>query len=170
MHIIRIILVIVFVFYASSALAKKPEKILVCHVGSELGSSGETCQENPDCTIPTEWIGDPADYECPDAGKVDLISVSNDAKHIGNPAHKFLDAEGFLWEDYLPEEGVGDDPADFDNGDADGIDNGCDLEPEPLLTCPCWNTYSRTGLISAINEFTSLFGIGSCFSRLGPRK
>ena len=98
----------------------------------------ETYQDNHDCTIAPEWIGDPADYICPDAGKVDLILVSPKAKHIGNSAHSFLDAENYLWEDYSPEEGVGDEAADFEEGDVTGIDRGCELD-EPA-SCPCWSS------------------------------
>ena len=138
MYFTRIILSIVFVLFASAALAAKPDKTLVCHVGSQLGSMDETYQDIPDCTIAPEWIGDPADYICPDAGKVDLILVSPKAKHIGNSAHSFLDAENYLWEDYSPEEGVGDEAADFEEGDVTGIDRGCELD-EPA-SCPCWSS------------------------------
>ena len=37
MHFTRILLSIVFALFASTALAAKPEKDLVCHVGNELG-------------------------------------------------------------------------------------------------------------------------------------
>lgn len=119
---------LVFVLIASNALAAKPAKTLVCHVGNALGSNDETYQQNPDCTIPSDWPGDSSDYKCPDAGKVDLISVSKKAKHLGNPSHSYEDDTGYLWEDYEPEEGIGDDPADFEEGDVVGIDRGCELE------------------------------------------
>ena len=112
---------------ASTALAAKPDKTLVCHVGSELGSNDESYQDNPDCTIPVGWVGD---YNCPDAGKVDLISVSQNAKHIGNPAHYFMDSDTFEWEDYSPEEGVGVNPADYEEGEVIGIDAGCEFPVE----------------------------------------
>jgi hypothetical protein len=134
MYLTRIVLSIVFVLFASTALAAKPDKTLVCHVGNELGSMGETYMDNPDCTIPPEWVGDPADYKCPDAGKIDLILVSTKAKHIGNEAHSFGDDS-----DYAPVlDDVGDDPADFEDNTSppDGIDDGC--ETEELLTCPCF--------------------------------
>jgi len=150
MYFTRILLSIVFVLFASTALAAKPSKILVCHVGNGLGSSEETYQDNPDCTIPPEWVGDPADYICPDAGKIDLILVSTKAKHIGNPAHYFEDDTGYPWADYSPEDGVGDDPADFEEGDVVGIDRGCELEEETLL-CPCWSTYTASQLVQALN-------------------
>ena len=143
MRIARLILFLIFVLFTSAALAAKPEKTLVCHVGNELGSSGETYQDNPDCTIPVEWVGDPADYICPDAGKVDLILVSKKAKHINNPSHSFEDDTGYLWEDYAPEEGIGDDPADFEEGDLVGIDRGCEMEEERFYSL------NDTGIISA---------------------
>ena len=142
MQFTRILLSIVFVLIASTALAAKPEKTLVCHVGSELGSNGETYQENPECLILPPYAGDPADYICPDAGKVDLISVSAKAaaKHIADdeeqPKHFFEDESGYLWEDYAPEAGIGDDPADFEEGDVLGIDRGCELAA--AVACPCW--------------------------------
>jgi hypothetical protein len=124
MYFTRILLSIVFVLFASTALAKKPAKILVCHVGNELGSMGETYMDNPDCTIPPEWVGDPVDYMCPDAGKIDLILVSQKAIHIGNESHSF-DGDS----DYAPVlADVGDDPADFEDNSTplDGIDDGCE--------------------------------------------
>ena len=121
---------------ASTALAAKPENILVCHVGNELGSNDESYQQNPDCLILPPYDGDPADYICPDAGKIDLILVSTKAKHIGNPAHSWEDDTGYPWEDYSPEDGIGDDPDDFEEGDVVGIDQGCEL-PEDNISCPC---------------------------------
>ena len=52
---------------ASSSVFAKKEKILVCHVGNQLGSDGATYLENPDCTPPDGYTVD--DYVCPDAGK-----------------------------------------------------------------------------------------------------
>ena len=159
MRFTRIILSIVFVLFASTTIeakhdkseksekSAKSKKILVCHVGSKLGSQGETYMQNPDCEIPVGWEGK---YECPDAGKVDLISVSANAKHIGNAKHTFLDAEGFLWEDYPPEgDLVGDDPLDFEEGAVAGIDRGCELEQ--ALTCPCWSSFSASSLLSFVD-------------------
>lgn len=131
MRIARLILFLIFVLFASAALAAKPENTLVCHVGNELGSNGESYLDNADCDILPPYGGDPADYICPDAGKIDLISAPPNAKHIGNAAHSFLDAESYLWEDYAPEDGVGDDPADFEEGDVVGIDRGCELATLP---------------------------------------
>ena len=73
-------------------------------------------------------------FNCPDAGKVDLIAVSKKSKHVGNEAHYFMEGDN-EWVDYYPEEGVGDDPADFDDNNGDGIDDGCELEEE--VACPC---------------------------------
>jgi len=127
----QLIAAIALLLIGSSALAAKTDTILVCHVGNELGSQGETYMENPDCAIPEWWV---EDYKCPDAGKIDLILVSENAKHIGNPKHAFLDDE-----DYAPLEGVGEDPADFEDLTVppDGIDDGCEMEVED--TCPCFN-------------------------------
>lgn len=138
MYYTRTLLYIVFVLFASTALAAKSDKTLVCHVGTELGSNGESYQDNPNCDILPPYDGDPADYICPNAGKVDLILVSMNAKHIGNDAHSFLDATDYLWEDYSPEEGIGDDPLDFEEGDVPGIDRGCELLGE--TTCPCFTS------------------------------
>jgi hypothetical protein len=149
MYFTRILLSIVFVLFASTALAAKPHKTLVCHVGNELSSMGETYMENPDCTIPGDWVGD---FTCPDAGKIDLILVSSKAKHIGNEAHSFGGDS-----DYAPLlADVGDDPADFEDNTEprDGIDDGC--ETEELLTCPCWNTYTEAELVVAINAQPSV--------------
>ena len=162
MHFTRILLSIVFILSASTALAKKPDKILVCHVGNELGSMDETYQDNPDCTIPPEWVGDPADYICPDAGKIDLILVSTKAKHIGNPSHSFDDTV-YLWEDYAPEDGIGNDPADFEEGDVVGIDRGCE-KPEENLMCDCWSAYTQTELVSILNGIDPTIGPSTHYS------
>ncbi len=140
MRFTRIILSIVFVLFASSAFAEKsekikkekPGKILVCHVGSEEGPDG-------------------------DALKVDLISVSPKSKHIGNAEHSFLDAEGFLWEDYSPEDGIGDDPLDFEEGDVPGIDRGCELDT--VSDCPC-NASNPAGAVLPVwrADFPAVFG------------
>jgi hypothetical protein len=153
MYLTRILLSIVFVLFASTALAAKPDKTLVCHVGNELSSMGETYMENPDCTIPGDWVGEAEDYICPDAGKIDLILVSTNAKHIGNEAHSFGDDS-----DYAPLlADVGDDPADFEDNTEppDGIDDGC--ETEELLACPCWNTFSEPELVAAMNAENTWF-------------
>lgn len=125
MYFSKIILSIVFVLFASTALAAKPVKELVCHVGNDKGSNDETYMENPDCTPSEGWdeIEDGA-FKCPDAGKIDLILVSKKAKHIGNAAHTFG-----VFSDYAPViEGVGNDPFDFEDftSPPDGIDDGCE--------------------------------------------
>jgi hypothetical protein len=122
MYFTKFLLSIAFVLFASSALAgkaekePKPEKVLVCHVGSTKDSEGATNL------------------------KIDLISVSEKSKHIKDmgkdfPKHSYVDESGFEWVDFYPAEGVGDDPADFDDSNGDGIDDGCELEEE--VVCPC---------------------------------
>jgi len=130
-----------FLLLSASLFAAAPDKELVCHVGSQLGSNGESYQENPNCDMLLPYVGDAADYICPDAGKIDLILVSKRANHLGNEAHAFNGLS-----DYEPfKENAGSDPNDFEdiNG-PDGIDDGCELEE--LLTCPCWagQTLSET--------------------------
>ena len=130
MYFTRFLLSIVFVLCASTALAAKPSKELICHVGNEYGPEGQVY--DPYC-VPDEL------YDCSaDAGKIDLILVSEKAvaKHVaeeGEDPRHFYDDGVFEWTDYYPEEGVGDDPADFEDSDANGIDDGCELEVE----CPC---------------------------------
>ena len=136
MKLLQTVFVFTLMLFVSTGFAAKKEKTLICHVGSELGSNDESYQDNPNCDVLPPYDGDPADYICPDAGKVDLIAVSKNAKHIGNPAHYFMDSGGFEWEDYLPEEDVGDEAADFEDANFDGIDDGCELEVPQ--TCPCW--------------------------------
>jgi hypothetical protein len=148
MYFTRILLSIVFVLFASTALAAKPDNILVCHVGSELSSIGETYMENPDCTLPDGWDDEvDGEFTCPDAGKIDLISVSKKAKHIGNEAHSFGGDS-----DYAPVMAdVGGDPADFEDHTVplDGIDDGCETEE----LCPCLDLWD--GPPFAAISFTS---------------
>lgn len=107
------------------AASAKPDKALICHVGSEVLAEGPyagmTYKEaviDGDC--------DPLAEICPDAGKIDLIEVNGPSKHLGNPSH--------MWEgqrDYKPGDvgasGVGDE----DTTDGDGIDDGCEI---PVVT------------------------------------
>lgn len=137
----KVFISVFFLLLSASLFAAKPDKELVCHVGSQLGSNGESYQENPNCDILPPYVGDAADYICPDAGKIDLILVAKRANHLGNEAHAFNGLS-----DYEPfKENAGSDPNDFEdiNG-PDGIDDGCELEE--LLTCPCWadQTLSET--------------------------
>ena len=112
---------------AGPALAKQ-EKSLVCHVGNQLGSQGETWMENRNCEVPEGWEGD---YTCPDAGKVDLIVVANAHKHLNNKSHSW---DGLS--DYDPiAEGASADSTEDLNGD--GIDDGCEIPSAEA--CPCWD-------------------------------
>jgi hypothetical protein len=157
MYLTRILLSIVFVLFASTALAAKKEKDLICHVGNEEGPAGETYLDDPGCTL-TEENG----YFCPDAGKIDLILVPANAKHIGNPAHAY---EGIP--DYVPfKEEAGGNPLDFEDGNGDGIDDGC--EPDDYqLTCLCWDNYKLSEFVTLLNGWyaTGAQGSGVC----GPR-
>lgn len=82
MPFLKYLLSIVYVLFASTALAAKPVKPLVCHVGNETGPNGEVYLDDPGC-VPVEDNG----YFCPDAGKIDLIEVAKADKHLfGRPA------------------------------------------------------------------------------------
>ena len=102
---------------ATTVVAAKQEKELVCHVGSEVGPGPDFDDylDDPGC-IPIEENN----YFCPDAGKIDLISVAKASKHLGKPSHMY---DGIS--DYTPEEvyASGDSKEDS-NGD--GIDDGCE--------------------------------------------
>jgi hypothetical protein len=97
------------------ALNKAAETVRVCHVGSELPEYDPNCTEN-----------------CGDAGKIDLIEVSVNAYHLGNPAHAYGGVS-----DYLPGDegasGVG-----TEDSDGDGVDDGCEIPEDPY--CPCFTT------------------------------
>jgi len=157
MYLTRILLSIVFVLFASTALAAKKEKDLICHVGNEEGPAGETYLDDPGCTL-TEENG----YFCPDAGKIDLILVPANAKHIGNPTHAY---EGIP--DYVPfKEEAGGNPLDFEDGNGDGIDDGC--EPDDYqLTCLCWDNYKLSEFVTLLNGWyaTGAQGSGVCGAR-----
>ena len=153
MRLSRLILFLIFVLFASAALAAKPEKSLVCHVGSDRGSADQAYLDNIDCTPTEGWdVEVSGEFNCPEAGKVDLILVSTKAKHVGNPSHSF-DDDGYLWEDYTPEDGIGDDPADFEEGDVLGIDRGCEL-PEVNLACPCWSDFTPSEFVSIVDLYS----------------
>ena len=143
MQFTRILLSIVFVLFTSTAQAAKPDKTLVCHVGNEYGPEDQVY--DPTCE-PDEF------YDCSaDAGKVDLILVSAKAKHVGNEAHTFVDGTGYPWEDYYPVDGIGDDPADFEEGDVVGIDQGCELAEE---SCPCWTADELAAIDGILHDGT----------------
>ena len=65
--------------FAATGFARQ-EKELICHVGNEAGPGEEVYLDDPGC-VP--HVGN--DYFCPDAGKIDLISVAKPAKHLNNP-------------------------------------------------------------------------------------
>jgi hypothetical protein len=145
MYFTRILLSIVFVLFASTALAGKPEKpekpdkTLICHVGNEVGPGGEDYLDDPGC-VPIDDNG----YFCPDAGKIDLIEVAKAHKHLNNPSHGY---DGIS--DYLPGD-VGASGEGNEDGSGDGIDDGCETAEE-LLTCPCWDGFTETELVAAPN-------------------
>ena len=119
----RLILFCTLILIATTGLAKQ-DKILICHVGNEVGPGGEVYLDDPGC-VPIEEN----DYFCPDAGKIDLISVAKVSKHLGNPSHEY---DGIS--DYRPADiGASGDGKEDSNGD--GIDDGC----QPPETCPCWD-------------------------------
>jgi hypothetical protein len=86
------------------ALGKK-DKVLVCHVGSELPEYDPACTEG-----------------CGDAGKVDLIAVPDLARHIGHPGHAYLGVVDF---EPLPAGATG---IGSEDSDGDGIDDGCEVD------------------------------------------
>jgi hypothetical protein len=136
MYFTRILLSIVFVLYASTALAAPPEKTLICHVGNEVGPGGEDYLDAPGC-VPH----DGNDWFCPDAGKIDLIEVAKRAKHLGNAAHSY---DGIS--DYLPGD-IGASGEGKEDSNGDGVDDGC--EP-PFLACPCWISLTEGELLTAL--------------------
>lgn len=142
MSFTKVLISVSFLLLSASLYAAKPEKILVCHVGSDKGSADQTYMENPDCDEPVGWDAEAdGEFRCPDAGKIDLILVSAKANHLGNESHTY---GGFS--DYVPLDGAGSEAGDFEDGiPLDGIDKGCELEVEANLLCPCWNSYTPSG-------------------------
>jgi len=122
--LIQIIFACTLMFIATTALAAKQEKVLICHVGNEMGPNGEVYLDDPTCT-PSDANG----YFCPDAGKIDLIVVAKVSKHLNNPNHEW---DGIS--DYEPSDVRASGDGTEDN-DGDGIDDGC----QPPETCPCWD-------------------------------
>ena len=137
MKLTRIFLSLVLIVFVSTALAAKPDKELVCHVGNDMGSANQTYMENPDCILPQDWDESvEGEFRCPDAGKIDLILVSKKSKH--GETHFFAGTS-----DYAPVlEGAGDDPADFEDSFGDGIDDGC-----LYALCPCAVDEGDAGLM-----------------------
>ena len=127
MRVLRAIFLCSLMLVATTAVAKK-EKDLICHVGNELSSIGETYMQNPDCTPPELWDTElDGEFICPDAGKIDLISVASANKHLNNPSHAFGNDS-----DYRPEDKFASGEGKEDSDD-NGVDDGC----EPIV-CPCW--------------------------------
>lgn len=106
---------------SGDAFSKGPKgKDMICHVGSET-VGGLTYLDDPDCIPDKE-----AEVFCPDAGKIDLIEASNPSKHFDNPEHCWpLGTEHC---DYDPDD-VGASGEGTEDGDGDGIDDGCDVCP-----------------------------------------
>jgi hypothetical protein len=125
MKLLQTIFACIFMLVATTTLAAKKEKELICHVGNEVGPGGEVYLDDPGCA-PIEENG----YFCPDAGKIDLIEVANANKHLNNPSHAFGGIS-----DYLPAD-VGASGEGDEDSDGDGIDDGC--QPPVLESCPCW--------------------------------
>ena len=117
MKLFQTVFVCTLMLIATTVVAAKQEKELICHVGNEVGPDGEVYLDDPGC-IPIEEN----DYFCPDAGKIDLIQVAKRAKHLGNPSHTY---DGIS--DYTPEEVYASGEGKEDSN-GDGIDDGC----EPL--------------------------------------
>ena len=120
MKVHQLIIAAVLALYVSTAVEARKEKTVICHVGNEAGPSGEEYLDDPGC-VPIEENG----YFCPDAGKIDLISVANANKHLNNPNHEW---DGIS--DYLPGDIGASGEGDTDT-DSDGIDEGC--EPASVL-------------------------------------
>lgn len=141
----KIILTFTLVLFATTGFAAKKEKDLICHVGNEEGPGGETYLDDPGCA-PIEENG----YFCPDAGKIDLISVANASKHLSNPNHTY---DGI--DDYLPED-VGASGEGDEDSNGNGIDDGC--EPPELTSCPCW-TAEVLDSVDGVHSDGSTLGI-----------
>jgi hypothetical protein len=124
----QLILFCTLILFATTGLAAKQEKTLICHVGNEMGPNGEVY--DPAC-VP----GENNDNFCADAGKIDLIVVAKAAKHLNNDSHSW---EGIS--DYEPSE-VGASGDDTEDSDGNGIDDGC----EPAEECPCWDEIELLG-------------------------
>lgn len=144
-----IVIALTSIILATTALADRQEKTLICHVGSELGPNDETYLDDPDC-VPSDTVS------CPDAGKIDLILVANPANHLDNPNHEF---DGFS--DYDPI-AVGASGVGTEDSNDDGIDDGCEI-PE---ACPCWNQTDLTS-VTADNQFTQQSCSAASFYPIG---
>ena len=136
MNMIRFTLAFAILLLAVPALEARQEKTVICHVGSEEGPNGETY--DPNC-IPTD------DFDCPDAGKIDLIEVANPRKHLGTEARPTR----HTWDgisDYEPYElgasGIGSE----DDDDSDYIDEGCEpaVKPATMFAPQCIDSTYNT--------------------------
>ena len=84
MKFIQIAVGCTLILFALTGFAAKKEKLLICHVGNDVGPGGEVYLDDPGC-IPDSTNN----YFCPDAGKIDLIMVPENSKHLGNNSHSF---------------------------------------------------------------------------------
>lgn len=141
MKLVQVIFAITFLLFTVTGFAARQEKTLICHVGNEVGPSGE--EYDPTC-VPEEAN----DFFCADAGKIDLIVVAQKAadKHLENPSHEW---DGIS--DYKPGD-LGASGEGTEDSDGNGIDDGCEL---PAGDCPCW-AESELQSVTAENNFAIL--------------
>lgn len=78
-------------------------------------------------------------------GKVNLLVVSPNAYHVGNPAHEF---DGII--DYEPSD-IGASGEGTEDSNGDGIDDGC--EPPDNVACPCFDSVDLE-IVTADNQST----------------
>jgi hypothetical protein len=147
LRITKTLFLLTLTLLATTALADKPQKTLVCHVGNETGPGGETYLDDPSCTP-----GEDNAYFCPDAGKIDLIVIAKAHKHLENPAHEF---DGIS--DYEPAE-ISASGSGTEDSDGNGIDDGC--EP-PAEACPCWSEHELQSVTAENKSGTSCSGQSS---------
>lgn len=153
----RNLVFMILVLFVSTTLTAKQNKMLVCHVGNEVGPGGETFLDDPDCEP-----SDLNDYFCPDAGKIDLIVIAEKAaaKHLVNPSHYW---DGISDYDPIAMGASGDDTED---SDGNGVDDGCEIPVEDA--CPCWGRIELQAVTetnqmplscNAYNEFFPYLGL-----------
>lgn len=121
MSFTKVFISVFFLLLSASLFAAKPEKILICHVGNEVGPNDEVY--DPSCAPIEE-----NNYFCADAGKIDLIEVAKAGKHLGKHGYGGIT-------DYEPAS-IGATGEGAEDTDGDGVDEGCD--PPLILACPCW--------------------------------
>lgn len=80
-------------------------------------------------------------------GEINLIVVSANSNHLGNPNHNW---DGIT--DYAPDD-VGASGEGTEDSDGDGVDDGC----QPQSTCPCWEELELQS-VTAENHYLG----GSC--------